>query len=275
VTIVLGLGFVVRFGVDWEVVFGSWCGRFLSRLVGEVLEGAGVRIPHNARVKPFSVSPIFDVGGRVMNRLVPGSAYWFRVSFLCDLVDCGRVVNAFVRDRYVLSSGEVVRVFGVEVGEFRLNSGDVGGRAVVNWGVEFWPTVFTFRSRYITWPSPARFLSSAARTLAYLVRGSEVVLDRGGDRLGGVIDSVDVKGFVRDLVFNTEVVGFRVRRLRVNLGGGRVMPAFRGVAEYVTYTENVGLFNALLDVAEFFGVGKNRALGLGFVKITHRDIKPL
>ncbi len=273
-TIVLGVGLVVRFGVDWEVVFGSWCGRFLSRLVGEVLEGVGVRIPHNAGVKPFSVSPIFDVGGRVVNRLVPGSAYWFRVSFLCGLVDCGRVVNAFVRDMYVLSSGEVVRVFGVEVHELKLNN-DVGGRAVVNWGVEFWPTVFTFRSRYITWPSPARFLSSAARSLVGLVRGSEVVFDRGGDWLGGVINNVDVKGFVRDVVFNTEVVGFRVRRLRVGLGGGRVMPAFRGVAEYVTYTENVGLFNALLDVAEFFGVGKNRALGLGFVKITHRDVKPL
>lgn len=58
-------------------------------------------------------------------------------------------------------------------------------------------------------------------------------------------------------------------------GGGRVMPAFRGIAEYVTYTDNVGLFNALLDVAEFLGVGKNRALGLGFIKILHRDVKPL
>jgi CRISPR/Cas system endoribonuclease Cas6 (RAMP superfamily) len=53
------------------------------------------------------------------------------------------------------------------------------------------------------------------------------------------------------------------------------MPAFRGVTEYVTYTDNVGLFNALLDVAEFLGVGKNRALGLGFIKILHRDVKPL
>jgi len=271
---VLGVGLVVRFSVDWEVGVGSWCGRFLSRLVGEVLEGVGVRVPHGAEVKPFSVSPIFDVGGRVVNRLVPGVVYWFRVSFLCGLVDCGRVVNAFVRDRYVLSSGEVVRVFGVEVHELKLNN-DAGGRAVVNWGVEFWPTVFTFRSRYITWPSPARFLSSAARSLVGLVRGSEVVFDRGGDWLGGVINNVDVKGFVRDVVFNTEVVGFRVRRLRVGLGGGRVMPAFRGVAEYVTYTENVGLFNALLNVAEFFGVGKNRALGFGFIKITHRDVKPL
>jgi len=70
----LGVGLVVRFGVDWEVKFDSWCGRFLSRLVGEVLEGVGVRVPHGA-VKPFSISPIFDVNGRVVGRLVPGDAY--------------------------------------------------------------------------------------------------------------------------------------------------------------------------------------------------------
>ena len=270
----LGVGLVVRFGVDWEVKFDSWCGRFLSRLVGEVLEGVGVRVPHGAEVKPFSISPIFDVNDRVAGRLVPGDAYWFRASFMCNMVDCGRVVNAFVRDSYALSSGGVVRVFGVEVSELRLNS-NAGGRAVVNWGVRFWPTVFTFRSRYVAWPSPARFLSSAARSLVSLIHGSSIVLSKDGGKLSGVINGVDVKDFIKDLVFNTEVVGFRVRRLRVDLGGGRVMPAFRGVAEYVTYTDNVSLFNALLDVAEFLGVGKNRALGLGFIKILHRDVKPL
>ena len=267
----LSVELTINFAVDWEVELSTWCGRFLNRLVGEALEGVGIKIPHNG-AKPYSISPILDVNGHVVNRLVPGSTYWFRASFMCNMIDCNAVVSAFVRDGYVLSSGEVVRVLSVGARELKLNN-DVGGRAVVNWGVEFWPTVFTFRSRYITWPSPARFLSSAARSLVGLVRGSEVVLDRGGDWLGGVINNVDVKGFVRDVVFNTEVVGFRVRRLRVGLGGGRVMPAFSGVAEYVTYTENVGLFNALLNVAEFFGVGKNRALGLGFVRITHRVIK--
>ena len=49
----LSVGLTVRFSVDWEVGFGSWCGRFLSRLVGEVLEGVSVRVPHGAEVKPF------------------------------------------------------------------------------------------------------------------------------------------------------------------------------------------------------------------------------
>jgi hypothetical protein len=278
---VLGLGLSITFTVDWEVRLKTWGGRFLSRLVSEALEGVGIRIPHNG-AKPYTISPILNASGRVVNRLVPGVVYWFRASFLCGLVDCDGVVSAFVRDSYRLGSGEVVRVLRVGVREFRFGGGianDGGGsnntsnRSIIEWKVTYYPTVFPFAHHYITYPSPARFLSSAARSLVDLVRGSEVVLDRGGDWLGGVVSNINIKGFVRDVVFNTEVVGFRVRRLRVDLGGGRVMPAFSGVAEYVTYTENVGLFNALLNVAEFFGVGKNRALGFGFVKITHRVVK--
>jgi CRISPR-associated endoribonuclease Cas6 len=88
-----------------------------------------------------------------------------------------------------------------------------------------------------------------------------------------VVSNINIKGFVRDVVFNTEVVGFRVRRLRVDLGGGRVMPAFYGTAVYITQTTNPSLLNTLLNIAEFFGVGKNRALGLGFVRATHRVVK--
>lgn len=43
------------------------------------------------------------------------------------------------------------------------------------------------------------------------------------------------------------------------------MPAFSGVAEYVTYTDKPSLFRLLLDIANVYGVGKNRALGLGYV----------
>lgn len=66
---------------------------------------------------------------------------------------------------------------------------------------------------------------------------------------------------------DTEVLSMRVRRLMINLGRGRRLPAFNGVAEYVTYTDRPGLFRLLLDVANAYGVGKNRALGLGYVNV--------
>jgi hypothetical protein len=96
---VLGVGLTINFTVDWEVRLRTWGGRFLSRLVSEALEGVGIRIPHNG-AKPFSISPILDASGRVVNRMVPGGAYWFRASFLCNMVDCDGVVSAFVRDSY-------------------------------------------------------------------------------------------------------------------------------------------------------------------------------
>ncbi len=68
----------------------------------------------------------------------------------------------------------------------------------------------------------------------------------------------------------------RVRRLVLNLGrGGRRMPAFEGTAEYITYTDRPSLFRLLLDVANAYGVGKNRTLGLGYVVADVVDIKRL
>jgi hypothetical protein len=273
----LGLGLTVNFTVDWEVRLRTWGGRFLNRLVGEVLENAGVRIPHNG-AKPYAISPILDPGGRIVNRLVPGTTYWFRASFMCNMVDCNGVVGAFVRDSYRLGSGEVVRVLRVRAREFRLGgiANDSGSnnnnRSIIEWGVEYYPTVFPFARHYITYPSPGRFFASTARTLAQLLKNTEVTLDGGGGLYNAIINNIDTRGFVKDLVLNTEIVGFRVRRLRVGLGGGRVMPAFYGTAEYITQTTNPSLLNTLLDVAEFFGVGKNRALGFGFVRVTHRVI---
>jgi len=199
---------------------------------------------------------------------------------MCNMVDCNGVVSAFVRDSYRLGSGEVVRVLRVRAREFRLGgitndggSSSNNNRSIIEWGVEYYPTVFPFAHHYITYPSPGRFFASTARTLAQLLRNTEVTLDGGGELYNATINNINIKGLVMDLALNTEATRYRVRRLRVNLGGGRVMPAFRGAAEYVTYTENVGLFNALLDIAEFFGVGKNRALGLGFVRIAHRVVR--
>ncbi len=72
--------------------------------------------------------------------------------------------------------------------------------AVVRWRVRFWPTSFIFRSHYVSWPSPARFLSSAGLTLARVLRGGvDLLVGRGGgESLVGVIGNVDLKGFIKD-----------------------------------------------------------------------------
>ncbi|ADN51062.1 Protein of unknown function DUF2276 [Vulcanisaeta distributa DSM 14429] len=263
------------FSVDYPLKFGSWSGRFVNRVVSEVLEGVGIKVPHNAREKPFTVTPILDLESNVVGELIPGNQYWFRVSLFCSEVDCGSVVDAFTKPTLRLSTGMALNVVKASVagGELSLQGSDY--RAVVRWRVRFWPTSFIFRSHYVTWPSPARFLSSAGLTLARVLRGVDLLVGRGSESLVGVIGGVDLKGFVRDLVFNTEVLGMRVRRLVLNLGRGRRVPAFEGVAEYVTYTDRPSLFRLLLDVVNAYGVGKNRALGLGYVVADVVDIKRL
>ncbi len=142
----------VAFTVDWEVTFNTWCGRFANRLVSEVLGGAGFNVPHTAREKPFTVSPIFDFRGRVVNRLIPGEPYNVRVSLICSEIDCSTIPSLFAKDELKLGNGEVIKVIGVEVNEVKPEVRD-DYRAVFRWRVRFWPTSFIFRSSYITWPS--------------------------------------------------------------------------------------------------------------------------
>jgi CRISPR/Cas system endoribonuclease Cas6 (RAMP superfamily) len=186
---------------------------------------------------------------------------------MCGFVDCSGAVDGFVKPEIRLSTGEVLRVVRAGVRELGISIGGGESRSVITWSVRYWPTSFIFRSQYVTWPSPARFFSSAALTLVRVLRGSNALISKGGEPLIGIINDVDFKGFVKDLVFNTEVLSMRVRRLMINLGRGRRLPAFNGVAEYVTYTDRPGLFRFLLDVANAYGVGKNRALGLGYVNV--------
>ena len=266
---------VVRFSVSHPIGLGTWSGRFVSRVVGEVLGGVGVRVPHGAKSKPFVVTPILDAGNRAVGRLIPGAQYWFRVSFFCSEVDCTSAVRAFMGP-IRLSTGEELSKVSVNVSnhELAVDSLDVKP-TVVYWRVRYWPTVFIFRSQYITWPSAARFLASTAQTLARVLRGGELVMGRGSDLLVGVIDGVDLRSFIKDLTYDTEVVGFRVRRFTVNLGKGRRMPAFTGSAQYISYTDKPSLLKALLNVANTYGVGKNRPLGLGYVTAEVINEKPI
>ncbi|MGC8543772.1 MAG: CRISPR system precrRNA processing endoribonuclease RAMP protein Cas6 [Vulcanisaeta sp.] len=229
-----GVSVEVLFSVDYPIAFNTWVGRFVGRLV-------------------------------------PGGVYFFRVSFMCGFVDCSGAVDGFVKPEIRLLTGEVLRVVRASVRELGISIGGGESRSLITWSVRYWPTSFIFRSHYITWPSPARFLSSTAQTLSRLLRGGEALIDRKGETLVGVLNEVDLKGFVKELAFNTEVIGARVRRLVINLGRGRRVPAFEGVARYVTYTERPGLFKVLLDIANAYGVGKDRALGLGYVLAEIKD----
>ena len=86
-----------------------------------------------------------------------------------------------------------------------------------------------------------------------------------GRLLLGSAGGVDLRQFIKDLVFNTDAIYVKVRGLRLNLGNGRWASAFSGYVEYVTYTDKPSLMKILLNMVNAYGVGKDRALGLGYV----------
>ena len=262
------MSLVVRFyfTVGETIRLHTWSGRLVSRAVGELLEGVGVGIPHDSPRKPYTVSPIMDANGRVVNRLVPGVEYWFRASFYCREVDCGLVSSAFSRPVVTLSGGSVLHVARVRVGrlEPRLDNND-DSPTLVHWRVRYMPTAYKFAGSVITWPSPARFLASAGKSLARVL---------GSDGINGV--SID--GAVRELAFHTEVARARVKRVVVRLGRGRVIHAFTGVVDYLTVTRRPSLLGLLLSTANAFGVGWDRSIGLGHVTagvLDMRSVQPL
>ncbi|MGC8598041.1 MAG: CRISPR system precrRNA processing endoribonuclease RAMP protein Cas6 [Thermocladium sp.] len=261
----IGTDISITFTVDHSVVFNSWVGRFVNRVVSEVLEDVGYRVSH-ASSKPFIVSPVFDLRSRIVNGFSPGFPYRFRASFFCNEVDCGRIIDAFAKPSITLLSGEVLSTVRVIVNEVSLNEDhSTDAASIMHWRVRYWPTIFTFRSHYIAWPSPARFLASAAQTLAHLLEGSKVDMINGNESFLGLINGIDLKQLVKDLLFNTDTVNVKARQIRLNLGNGRWINAFSGYAEYITYTEKPSLMKTLLSVANTYGVGKDRALGLGYV----------
>ena len=244
----------VYFTVGGPIKLHTWNGRLVSRIIGELLDDVGIGIPHDSPGKPYTVSPVMDANGRVVNRLVPGVEYWFRASFFCREVDCGLVASAFSRPVVHLLGGGVLHVVRVRVGrlELKLDNNNDDSPTLVRWRVRYMPTAYKFASSVITWPSPARFLASAGKTLTRVL---------GGDGINGV----SIGDTVRELAFHTEVVRARARRVGVRLGRGRVIHAFTGVVDYLTVTRKPSLLGLLLSTANAFGVGWDRTIGLGHV----------
>jgi CRISPR-associated endoribonuclease Cas6 len=102
-------------------------------------------------------------------------------------------------------------------------------------------------------PSPRNLFKSAARTAL---------------RLGliGLRDAVRIYKWAYAAV---GVLDYRARPVTVYLSGGRRLRGFVGWALYRAFeTSMVGDMWRVLSVAEAFGVGSNRSLGLGAVRIT-------
>ncbi|MEM1599116.1 MAG: CRISPR system precrRNA processing endoribonuclease RAMP protein Cas6 [Pyrobaculum sp.] len=123
--------------------------------------------------------------------------------------------------------------------------GEGHGFAMVK--LSFYPTAFMFHGKDVLYPSPQRLAYSLAKTYWELF-------------------GVDLKHLADRAPTALEVVGMRVKRVGVNIGDMRVVPAFMGKAKLAIYG-NVEAWLSLLKLGEAVGVGISRAIGFGKYKI--------
>lgn len=120
-------------------------------------------------------------------------------------------------------------------------------RDAIEFTVEYWPTIYMFRSRPILYPSPQRLVYSVFSALA---------------RHTGL----SLKGYANTLASNVELLGWNGRVGLYSIGRDRKVRAFYGRATYAATARYVELLQLVMEAAQVLHVGKSRGIGFGAVK---------
>ncbi len=214
---------------------------------------------HDARPKPFTVWPLVVNGKVVIDGVVNGGSYIeLRAAFF------DRALAKNLGD-LLMESGKF-HIFNseVKIGETAVQEFHVVTRSTPAFKVEFLsPTRFEtppYVKRpapvYDLTPRPLNLFKSAVKTAMRL----------------GLVDARWARRFLRWAYASVGVADFGCRGrcvVSVRLSGGRRLRGFVGWALYRAFeTSMVGDMWRVLSVAEAFGVGSNRSLGLGAVRVT-------
>lgn len=229
----------------------SWSGSFAASLIHSAL---------GPQLKPFSVSPLY-VDGRMLltGRVEEGRASYSivnqgsKVSFRVTFQDRQSLDALFTQFQRLEDKG--LRLESLNVEELRLPrdpQGITGDRVIVT--VEYAPTIFTFRSWRVLYPSPQRLIYSAASTASKL---TGVDLRKAASRLAKRIELVDTP--------KIEVEDYTIGKKDEK---ERIVKTFKGTATYGVYgAKNAEILIALIKLAEKTNIGKSRGIGFGQVKL--------
>ncbi|MEM4844618.1 MAG: CRISPR-associated endoribonuclease Cas6 [Ignisphaera sp.] len=252
----------VYFTVKNFIPLYVWNGMYLYKELLRMFEEVGLSFNHRAR-KPFTISPIVDIDDMYVDVLEPDKVYRFRFSTLnIELLEVFR--------KALYENQDIFNVIRMEVGSidlsthslfFRLSTQSESTRCLAFIDIRFLPTLFKFHGHVVLYPSPQRFIASVLRDL-YLATG------------------VDLRKQLEYFVHNFEIISYRTRIAKLYIGKNngnidRYVRAFYGKVRYIAVVEqnNIELLNLLLNIAKNLGVGKNRAIGLGDIRIINIDIK--
>jgi len=252
---------------DRRFAITAWSGSFALRVLYDVLRRRGFSYGRRER-KPFVAEPV-RVNGEValtgvylssVSKPVPHpNLCWKEVeagsplSFTYHFADAGLVrlfVEAFAEDPVVEEPACKLSLASISVVQRELPEPAPGGRLEL-FKVRFLtPTSFMFYGRDVLYPSPVRFMLSALKGYS-------------------TATGVDAKHAVDGLVKTVEAVGApRFKRFLVDIGEGRLVPAFTGEVTLALHaSRDMPLLLAALKAAELLGVGISRTLGFGRVLV--------
>ncbi|MBP1448777.1 MAG: CRISPR system precrRNA processing endoribonuclease RAMP protein Cas6, partial [Thermoproteus sp.] len=202
------------------------------------------------------VSPLFS-GGRLVKSGVGGRHVLLEPGTPLELEAVAEAHDARLLLEGAASGGEVRLECGrlvveeAEASELRPELEDRAGLASVR--LYFYPTAFMFHGIDVLRPSAVRLAYSLAKAYRALF-GRD--LKQYADRAATALE------------FTTDAV----RRTKVDIGGGRRVPAFYGPATLAVYG-NVGLWLSLLRLGEHVGVGVSRAIGFGRYKLVVIELR--
>lgn len=258
--------FKVEVVPDRDFTITAWSGSFALRVLYDVLHRRGMDFGKR-EAKPFVVEPpvvggtyllsgfCLDMGGwphpKLGWRLVEaGKPLVFRYHFLDEAV-AREFLRGLLEDPVLVEPACRLELAGVSFAQLGLPRPAGSGEEIIVRRVRFLtPTAFMFYGIDVLYPSPIRLMLSALRNYG---------------RLTGVDTRAAAEGVVKTV---EAVYSPRFRRVYVDLGEGRVVPAFMGeVTLALRGSRDLPLLLAALESAEVLGVGISRAVGFGRIKV--------
>jgi len=252
---------------DKHFVITAWSGSFALRVLYDVLRRRGLSYGRREG-KPFIAEPVRVNGevaitgiyrGTVANPAPHPVLCWREVaagepiSFTYHFASADlarQFVEAITEEPAVEEPACKLSLTSLSAAQRDLPEPAPGGRMEV-FRVRFLtPTAFMFYGRDVLYPSPVRLMISALKNYT-------------------AATGVDTKRVVAGLAKTVEAVGaLRFKRFLVDIGEGRLVPAFVGEATLAIHaSEDMPLLLAALRAAELLGVGISRSLGFGRVRV--------
>ncbi|MEM0093320.1 MAG: CRISPR system precrRNA processing endoribonuclease RAMP protein Cas6 [Thermofilum sp.] len=251
----------------------AWSGSFAVRVLYDVLKRRGIEFGKKER-KPFTAEPLLVDGEYLLSgfyvnlkgephpqlgwrTVEAGQRLTFRYHFLDEALS--RTFLEALASEPVLDE-PATRLELVEISFEQVEipkPSPPPSRVVVERLVFTAPTCVQFYGYDVLYPSPVRIMLSALKKYAAL-------------------SGVDTKTAAERVHKSVEIAGTpRVKRVYVDIGEGRIVPAFMGEATLVMRgSEDLPLLLAALKLAERLGVGVSTSIGFGRFKVAGPPAAP-